>query len=87
MPFNLTIPKKKVLKTVSENPSLAEGVRKWEKKTPERFHTNRHGEPFRFTEVRKSQQPKLKQITNFAFAFSESGVKTNTTAYSSADGR
>lgn len=51
VPFNLTIPKKKVVKTISENPSMAESIQKWEKKTPERFHSNRHGEPFRFAEV------------------------------------
>lgn len=26
---------------------MAEGVRQWEKKTPERFHTSRHGEVYR----------------------------------------
>jgi hypothetical protein len=50
VPFNLTEPKRKVT-NVTSNPSMAEGVQRWEKKTPERFHTSRHGEVFRMVEV------------------------------------
>jgi len=46
----LTEPKRKVT-NVTSNPSMAEGVQRWEKKTPERFHTSRHGEVFRMVEV------------------------------------
>lgn len=46
------MPKKKVTRTSVTNPSMAEGVQKWEKKTPERFHSLRHGEVFRGVEVR-----------------------------------
>lgn len=49
VPFNLTEPKRKVT-NVTSNPSMAEGVQRWEKKTPERFHTSRHGEVFRMVE-------------------------------------
>jgi len=45
IPFNLTLPKKKLVQNNSQ--SMAEGVRQWEKKTPERFHTSRHGEVYR----------------------------------------
>jgi len=45
IPFNLTMPKKKLVRSNSQ--SMAEGVRLFEKKTPERFHTSRHGEVFR----------------------------------------
>lgn len=44
------MPKKKVTPGIS-NPSMAEGVQRWEKKTPERFHTSKTGEVFRMVEV------------------------------------
>ena len=51
VPFKLTVSKKKSNQTVLANPSMAEGVQKWEKKTPERFHSSRHGEVYRMIEV------------------------------------
>ena len=60
MPFNLTQSKKKpVENSASNNPSLAEGVQKWEKKTPERFHTTRHGEVYRNPEKFEARGPTL----------------------------
>ena len=43
MPFNLTAPKRRVTEALG-NPSMAEGVERWEKKTPERFHSLRTGQ-------------------------------------------
>lgn len=51
MPFNLTESKKKVVQVAQSNPSMAEGVQNWQKKTPERFHSSRHGEVYRMVEV------------------------------------
>lgn len=51
MPFNLTESKKKVVQVGQSNPSMAEGVQNWQKKTPERFHSSRHGEVYRMVEV------------------------------------
>lgn len=51
VPFNLTVSKKKNVQNSTSNPSMAEGVQKWEKKTPERFHTSRQGEVYRMVEV------------------------------------
>jgi len=45
IPFNLTMPKRKVVQSISQ--SMAEGVHRFEKKTPERFHSSRHGEVYR----------------------------------------
>lgn len=50
VPFNLTESKKKIVQTVPANPSMAEGVQNWQKKTPERFHSSRHGEVYRMVE-------------------------------------
>ncbi|EFX86820.1 hypothetical protein DAPPUDRAFT_312758 [Daphnia pulex] len=50
MPFNLTESKKKVVQVAQSNPSMAEGVQNWQKKTPERFHSSRHGEVYRMVE-------------------------------------
>ena len=44
VPFNLTMPKRKVNPAASNRPSMAEGIQRWEKKTPDRFHSLRHGE-------------------------------------------
>ena len=51
MPFNLTESKKKLGQAAQSNPSMAEGVQNWQKKTPERFHSSRHGEVYRMVEV------------------------------------
>lgn len=54
------MPKKKPLQTAaSYNPSMAEGVQKWEKKTPERFHSTRHGEVYKNPEKFESRGPTL----------------------------
>ena len=39
------MPKRKVVQSISQ--SMAEGVHRFEKKTPERFHSSRHGEVYR----------------------------------------
>ena len=68
-PFNLTEPrKKKPLQTaLSFQPSLAEGVQRWEKKTPERFHSTRHGQVYTAVEKfeMRSTEAHTPQLTAF----------------------